>query len=107
MQNVQRCWGVTRNLHRCGRCGEWKLFCEDHKRQPLIAASFLLFTVIAGTASIYSAWFSRQAGSVNSKPKLWIRISDTNELKFDVGFFVMPEGKVRGIVSDVQAHVFF
>lgn len=35
--------------------GEWKLFCREHRRQPLVWVTFIIFTVIAGTASIYSA----------------------------------------------------
>lgn len=35
--------------------GEWKLFCEEHKRQPLVWVIFIVFTVIAGAASIYSS----------------------------------------------------
>lgn len=54
---MRRCWGVARNLRRCGRYGEWRLFCSDHHHQPILAAWVLLFTVIAGVASIYSAWF--------------------------------------------------
>lgn len=50
-----RCWGLNRNLRRCGRVIEAEHFCHDHRRQPLIWASFLLFTVLAGSASIYSA----------------------------------------------------
>ena len=52
---MKRCLGITRNLTRCNRMGEWKLFCEEHKRQPLVWVIFIVFTVIAGTASIYSA----------------------------------------------------
>src|ERR1044071_423554 len=53
---MRRCWGVTRSFRRCGRHGAWTVFCADHRFQPLFALSFLVFTVIAGFASIYSAW---------------------------------------------------
>jgi hypothetical protein len=33
------------------------MFCSDHRFQPLAAISFVVFTVVAGSASIYSAWF--------------------------------------------------
>lgn len=50
--------GITRNLHRCSRKGEWRFFCNDHKKQPLIWLSFILFTALGGAASIYSVLFS-------------------------------------------------
>jgi hypothetical protein len=63
---LQRCWGWTRNLRRCGREGNWKLFCDDHRRQPVVAIFILVFTVVAGAASIYSAWFSKPANVAKS-----------------------------------------
>jgi len=53
-----RCFGITRNVRRCGRFGGWRFFCDDHRFQPLIWLSFLIFTVVAGTASIYSGFFT-------------------------------------------------
>jgi len=44
----------ARNLHRCRRTGEWKFFCEDHRKQPLVWLFVGIFTVGAGTASILS-----------------------------------------------------
>jgi hypothetical protein len=52
---VARCFGITRNLNRCNRTGEWDLFCKEHRRQPLVWLVFIIFTVVAGAASIYSA----------------------------------------------------
>ena len=49
---MSRCYGITRNLHRCSRRGDWKLFCHEHKKQPLVGLYVLIFTV-GGTASIY------------------------------------------------------
>lgn len=54
----KRCLGITRNFHRCSRNGEWRFFCNDHKKQPLIWLSFLIFTVLGSIASIYSVFFS-------------------------------------------------
>src|SRR4051794_25740048 len=51
---MQRCLGITRNLHRCGRVGNWRIFCHEHRRQPLVWLSFILFTVVGGIASIYT-----------------------------------------------------
>lgn len=48
-----RCWGLTRNLHRCSRTGDWKIFCGDHKRQWIGWSFTLIFTVLGGAASIY------------------------------------------------------
>lgn len=54
---MRRCFGLSRNLRRCSRSGDWRLFCHDHRRQPIVWAAFLVFTVIAGIASMQSAWF--------------------------------------------------
>jgi hypothetical protein len=54
---MRRCFALTRNLNRCGRTGGWSFFCHEHRRQPLIWSSFVLFTVLAGIASIQSAWW--------------------------------------------------
>jgi len=45
--------------------GEWRLFCDDHRFQPLAILFILVFTVVAGAASIYSAWFNK---TVNAPP---------------------------------------
>jgi hypothetical protein len=60
-----RCFGVTRNLNRCGRIGDWRLFCTEHKKQPVIWLFVLVFTVIAGTASILS-YVSQQTTPQNT-----------------------------------------
>ena len=52
---MRQCCGITRNLNRCNRIGEWKFFCREHRRQPLVWLVFIIFTVSAGAASIYSA----------------------------------------------------
>lgn len=54
---MRRCWGRNRNFRRCGRRGNWKCFCDDHRLQPIAAVVFLVFTIVAGVASIQSAWF--------------------------------------------------
>jgi hypothetical protein len=51
---MKRCWGRTKSLNRCGRIGDWRFFCHEHKKQPIIWLFVLIFTVIAGTASILS-----------------------------------------------------
>lgn len=51
MNSEKRCWGLRANLRRCGRAGNWRFFCDDHAKQPLIwAISILTFT--ASIASI-------------------------------------------------------
>lgn len=51
----RRCWGI-RNWRRCQRRGEWRFYCYDHRYQPL-QALLVAFTLLAGIASIQSAWF--------------------------------------------------
>lgn len=51
-----RCIGINRNLHRCNRSLENRLFCYEHRRQPIVWFFFVVFTVIGGFASIYSAF---------------------------------------------------
>jgi len=53
-----RCLGLTRNLRRCRSRGSWKLrLCHHHRYQPLVLASIIL-SLLAGFASIHSAWLS-------------------------------------------------
>jgi hypothetical protein len=49
-----RCLGINRNRHRCNRSVEGRLFCYDHRRQPIVWIFGFIFTVIAGSASICS-----------------------------------------------------
>jgi tetratricopeptide (TPR) repeat protein len=51
-----RCCGLNANLRRCGRERDKKGFylCDDHKYQPILLIVFLIFTVVGGSASIYS-----------------------------------------------------
>ena len=49
---MQRCWGITRSLNRCGRLGEWLWFCNEHRRQPLVWVFVFVFTGLAGTFTI-------------------------------------------------------
>ncbi len=46
--------GLNNNLRRCGRHGDWRIFCVDHHRQWIIWLFGLIFTVAGGTASIIS-----------------------------------------------------
>ena len=54
---MRQCCGLKRNLIRCQRRGDWNLFCDEHKRQPFYWLFVLVFTVIAGSASICSCAF--------------------------------------------------
>jgi hypothetical protein len=54
---MRRCLGITRNLHRCGRTGDWRWFCHEHRQQPIVWLSFIVFTVAAGGAQLYSTWW--------------------------------------------------
>jgi hypothetical protein len=100
----RRCLGITRMFHRCGRYGQWIFYCEEHHRQPLQILFTLVFTVIAGIASIYSSgWFSVQKAPIRD---LWVRVNDTSATTFDGDTTVMPGGNVRGSTSDPTASVF-
>jgi hypothetical protein len=42
-----------------------------------------------------------------AKSNLWLRISDTSGITFQVGKnSIIPSGSVRGVVSDIRAHVY-
>lgn len=69
----RQCIGRTRNLRRCQRTGDWRFFCHDHRFQPVVWASFLIFTVLGGTASILSVVGSRDAERKDS-PRLELRL---------------------------------
>jgi hypothetical protein len=65
---LRRCWGLTRNFRRCGRQGNWRLFCDDHRLQPFGWLFGLVFTVIAGIASSYLAGWIWHSPTVAPKP---------------------------------------
>lgn len=48
---MKRCLGRIKNFNRCGRRGEWALFCEEHRKQPLVWL-FSVFTVTVGIVTI-------------------------------------------------------
>lgn len=52
MSPQKRCCGLTKNLCRCGRIGNWRFFCDEHSRQPLVWLFVVIFTVAGGAASI-------------------------------------------------------
>ncbi len=101
----RRCWAITRrgpNLSRCGRVGDWFIYCDQHRWQPVVIL-FLLFTVLGTIASYRGAgWFSR------SRPLAppWVRITDTHDLTFGGGLAVLPGGRARGTVSEPRSRVF-
>jgi hypothetical protein len=71
MNTKKRCLGLTRNLRRCGRIGNWHLFCDEHAKQPIIWASFLIFTVASGIFSIlgfFSTFSSKGVESIIQEP---------------------------------------
>lgn len=65
---MRRCCGITRNLRRCGRRGPWRLFCDDHRLQPIVWVVFLVCTVGGGIASIYSALNKSQTNTSHPLP---------------------------------------
>ena len=67
----RRCFGITRNLNRCSRTGNWLLFCEEHSRQWIGWLFFLIFTVGGGTASIYGV-----LPALLSKPSMTVKLPE-------------------------------
>jgi tetratricopeptide (TPR) repeat protein len=55
-----RCRGYTKNLNRCGRSVSGVYFCDEHRRQPVLFIVFFIFTICAGSASIYSLFTPSQ-----------------------------------------------
>ena len=55
---MARCWGITKNLHRCARTGNWTFFCDEHKRQWIGWLFTLVFTVGAGSLTILGYFWS-------------------------------------------------
>jgi hypothetical protein len=101
---MQRCRGLTRTFRRCGRMGEWKLFCDDHRLQPFGALFVLVFTICAGGASIYSAWFTKPVNTLALRPRVHIqkfellRHKDTNAAGVSV-FFKIENSRVSKLRS--------
>ncbi len=98
---MRRCWGFRR-FRRCGRIGDWRFYCADHRWQPLQGFA-ILFSALGVFASIQSAGWLSMATPLGN---LSVRISDTRGLKFEGGRVVLPLGHVRGITSAPQARVF-
>lgn len=78
---MRRCWGLTRNFRRCGRQGNWRLFCDDHRLQPIGWIVFLVFTVGAGVASYYSAWNKSRTNTSHPLP-------NQSELSEEIKLFI-------------------
>jgi len=72
VKNNQRCFGRNSNLSRCGRSGEWRFFCFDHKNQWVGWLVFLIFTVLAGTASI-AGWLETHLTTDENPSELYIK----------------------------------
>ena len=55
MANEDRqCWGRTRNLSRCGRTVVKRIFCPEHRLQPILLIVFIAFTIVPGTLGYFS-----------------------------------------------------
>src|SRR5216683_3003548 len=54
----RRCWGLAANLHRCRRVGQWRFFCHEHSRQPLIWIFIGIFTIGAALATYYGLYLT-------------------------------------------------
>jgi hypothetical protein len=81
---VNRCWGLTKNFNRCGRKGDWRLFCEEHQKQPLGWIIFLIFSVEAGSLTIldhipYHSPLARNLKNSISLPGREIRMDKTGQ----------------------------
>jgi len=64
---MRRCWGLTRNLSRCSRTGDWLFFCSEHKRKPIIWVSYIVFTIGVGIIT-YSQFVSEHFRSTETVP---------------------------------------
>lgn len=53
VQRSNPCQGRTKTLRRCGREGDWRFFCDDHRRQPFVWA-FIALSVVASLVSIFT-----------------------------------------------------
>jgi hypothetical protein len=111
---IQHCFGITRTLRRCSRTGNWRFFCGDHRRQPLLWSSFLIFTVVAGLSSIYSAWWRGGTGGATpqaiqvmalpSAPSPTTRLDATLLLRYD-GFYIRVVNANRITATGVNVAV--
>jgi len=67
---MRRCFGLTKNLNRCGRIGNWRVFCSEHNKQWLVFIFVAVFTVGGGGASLIT-WLN-PVNSSDEEPKLEI-----------------------------------
>src|SRR5947209_8655248 len=108
---MKRCCGITKNLRRCQRLGEWKLFRDDHKRQPFVWIFILIFTVISGAIGIYSGILGVKAiNDENNASKTHLKLSlSTSEspariIPLTNDFLIIEGSKIN--FSELQGYVF-
>jgi hypothetical protein len=85
---MAKCFGLTKNLNRCGRVGSWKLFCHEHKKQPVVWLAFLTFTAVGGTASILSYFLPNTPQPTPVAPRPTPEAQNRQGDKSDVKAFV-------------------
>lgn len=72
----RRCHGRNKNLSRCARYGEWRYFCADHTKQPLVALYVFVFTILTGGVTFLSEL--REQGIIDTVTPVDIDVSDTS-----------------------------
>src|SRR5437867_2367252 len=96
-----RCLGLNGSLRRCNRKGDWRFFCHDHSKLPLVWGGFLIFTVGGGLASILSYIGQGPATITN-------RVPETNSTQSASAPAILPSPKEsetpKGKVPDNPNH---
>jgi len=71
----KQCWGLTKKMKRCGRKGNWRLFCGDHKFQWL---KVTISIIVAIVTSIFASWVFSWITA--AKPPLSVRVPGNNAI---------------------------
>ena len=90
---MARCWGITRNLHRCKRTGDWTFFCDEHQRQ-WIGWLFTLVSLIAAILGILGYFSVPQEASPTTTTVTNERITISGDVTTTEGTTIVSTGDV-------------
>ncbi|MBN3183031.1 hypothetical protein H5A18_14100 [Pectobacterium brasiliense] len=73
-----RCWGMTKISKRCGRKGNWSLFCEDHKNQWIKGLFFVI--AIPVIPSIIASFLYSWGTDSKTEKELSVKVQGENAI---------------------------
>jgi tetratricopeptide (TPR) repeat protein len=73
----RRCIGITPKFGRCGRVGEWRCYCDDHKYQPI---KFIIYIIVVLVPTFYF-YNSCSAPSLDALYKRAVAYEEVSQVK--------------------------